>query len=936
MGRQLVRQLLISSAVVALGLCAPPVDAQVVTGTITGVVSDDSRAALPEVSVTVTSPALPGGPGTSVTNAQGAYRFSTLPPGVYELEVARPGFTTHVHTDLWVTVGGTIELNITLGVEPVAEAITVTGVTQVVDPRQTGVGRSLGREALETLPTSRQKVTAFLGTLPGVALGNYNSGLNPVIMGSNSTDSSYMVDGMLTNHPSNGLAWAYYDMDAAEEVNLVALGASVEYQQAQGGVMNYVSKAGTNVFRGDGSVYWAPPGLTSVPVTRPCDCPLGETGFKLYKYLDYAAHIGGPIVKNRLWFHGGQTNTGPAIRYPGQPDRPADQQWIKSEVRNTAKVTWRINDRMQFQQSLYYEWWNWLSPDFPTTTTPLEASARYTGDMRYFGSEFTATLSPSSVLTARFFHQSIPYGFNGLGPNLNADTESLQTPGHLDTFTGVSHSNYTAGPSQAYEPIRDDVNVKLNHFVSGSRVDHSIRFGVQIARNLDTGQQVWPGGVLYRDFNGAPDQAQYQSPLVYAAESRSQGVWVEDELTMGRLTMTPGVRFDRMEAISPAAPVVDPAAYSGTDGLCRCNQSFGETGATIPGLGEMFTWNKVSPRMGINLRLTSDSRTVLRGTAGRYYRTVFLNDFAGMHPGITPVTLARFDPATSAYTTIISVTDSTANLAVDANVEAPYTDQYSIGIDREVVRHLGLSATYVHKTSSDHIGWRDIGGIYGTQTVTSPAGPVTVYPLLNAPSERKFLRTNGAGFFSRYNGLVLSAYRRLATHWMLNVNYAYSKTEGLQVPGTTVFASTVGQDPNDYVNLTGRLTPNDRPHVLSVTGSYEFREIGVQVSGNLALMSGLPYAPQIQVVLPQGRRNVNFDEPGSYRLPSEEWLFLRASKLLFRNGPRRLELGVELRNTLQETSDGSLASRVFSSPNFGQQTTWPVPRQLLFRAKGYF
>ena len=220
--------------------------------------------------------------------------------------------------------------------------------------------------------------------------------------------------------------------------------------------------------------------------------------------------------------------------------------------------------------------------------------------------------------------------------------------------------------------------------------------------------------------------------------------------------------------------------------------------------------------------------------------------------------------------------------------------------------------------------------------MTSPAGPVTVYPLMNAPSARRFLRTNGPGFFSRYDGLVLSAYRRLANRWMLNLNYTYSKTEGLQPTGSSVFATTVGQDPNDYVNLTGRLSPNDRPQVLTATGSYDVPKIDIQVSGNLALMSGLPYAPQIQVVLPQGRRNINFDVPGSYRLPSEQWLFLRVSKILFRSGPRRLELGVELRNTLQQTSDGSLASRIFSSPNFGQQTTWPIPRQLLFRVKGYF
>ena len=171
-----MRQWLISSVVVGMCFCARSLDAQVVTGTITGVVSDDSRAVLPDVTITVTSPALPGGPVTSVTNAQGAYRFSTLPPGVYELEVSRPGFTTYVEKDLWVTVGGTIERNVTLGVAALVETITVSGVTPVVDPRQTGVARSLGREAVETLPTARQKVTAYLGTLPGVALGNYNSG----------------------------------------------------------------------------------------------------------------------------------------------------------------------------------------------------------------------------------------------------------------------------------------------------------------------------------------------------------------------------------------------------------------------------------------------------------------------------------------------------------------------------------------------------------------------------------------------------------------------------------------------------------------------------------------------------------------------------------------------------------------------------------------
>ena len=143
-----MRPWLISSVVVGMCFCPRSVDAQVVTGTITGVVSDDSRAALPEVTITVTSSALPGGAVTSVTDAHGTYRFSTLPPGVYEMEVWLPGFARYVEKDLWVTVGGTIERNVTLGLATLAEAITVSGATPVVDSRQTGVAGILGREAV--------------------------------------------------------------------------------------------------------------------------------------------------------------------------------------------------------------------------------------------------------------------------------------------------------------------------------------------------------------------------------------------------------------------------------------------------------------------------------------------------------------------------------------------------------------------------------------------------------------------------------------------------------------------------------------------------------------------------------------------------------------------------------------------------------------------
>ena len=906
------------------------VEAQVLTGNLIGVIRDESRAVLPGVTLTLSSPALPGGPQTAVSNAQGEYRFTGLPPGLYELTVNLAGFSIYVEKDLAVTVAGTIERNVGLKLASVAETITVSGQTPVVDTREVGVSKSLPADIVEAIPHSRMgSPAAFMATLPGVTSGNYNRIGGANVMGSADRETSYLSDGILSNGVTGGAAYNYLDFDAIEDINVVTLGASSEYQQAQGGVMNMVTKAGTNTFRADGLHYWAPASLSSSPITLPCNCPLGETGFKLYKYVDFGYHAGGPIKKDRFWYFGGVSNAGPSYRNPGQPDQPEEYQWVRDEYRSNHKFTLKLSSKMNFSQVVYYEWWHWSDPDFPTFTNPLETVLWYTGDIKSAASELTATITPTTVLTARYTLNDTPYGYIAFGPNLQHDSVSLVTPGRTDLLTGVNSVNN--GPAYAVQSRRDDVSVKLNHYISGSRMSHNVRTGVQIARNRGFRQDVVPGGVVYQDQNSAPFQAQFTPPSTDGYRYVAQGVWAEDEMTFGqRLTITPGVRFDRMKATSPEAPIIDPTVSIGDGALCNCVQSFPFTGQSVPGLGDLVTWTTVAPRVGFNYKLTEDGKTVLRATTGRYYRPIFLSEFAGQHPGIANTTLTSYNAATGTYSNLISVTDPNVNLAVDPNMDPPYTDQYSIGVDRELANNLGMSVTYVHKESSDQIGWRDVGGVYGTQTVTAPNGqPVTVYPLLNSASARRFVRTNGDGFFSKYNGLMLSLSRRLANRWAGNMNYTYSAAEGLQPTGTT------GRDPNDLVLLAGRDTI-DRPHIFNLSGSYEIPKVEVQVSGNMALTSGRPYGAQFQVRLPQGQRNVYFEAPGAYSRPSQQWLHLRINKILFRSGPHRIELGAELRNALQETSIDNLITSVFSSPNFGKAAQWATPRQLMFRIRAYW
>ena len=128
-----------------------------------------------------------------------------------------------------------------------------------------------------------------------------------------------------------------------------------------------------------------------------------------------------------------------------------------------------------------------------------------------------------------------------------------------------------------------------------------------------------------------------------------------------RLTLKVGVRYDYMKGVSP-----DVAAF---------DNNLEETGETIQGLGEMFKWHTFSPRAGVNVKLTNDDKTVLRGTVGRYYRPIDLERFHRSLSGCLDAgSLQAYNQATRQYDIFISSVSPNANLAVDSNMDAPYTD----------------------------------------------------------------------------------------------------------------------------------------------------------------------------------------------------------------------------------------------------------------------
>jgi hypothetical protein len=318
-------------------------------------------------------------------------------------------------------------------------------------------------------------------------------------------------------------------------------------------------------------------------------------------------------------------------------------------------------------------------------------------------------------------------------------------------------------------------------------------------------------------------------------------------------------------------------------------------------------------------------------------------DISPAHLGNTPITTTAFDPATGGYTKLVSVVDSNINVRVDPNTRSPRTDEYSIGVDREIARRLSVAVAYIHKTGRDFIGWIDTGGQYREETRTMRDGRIVpVQVLVNSTADRRFLVTNPAGYSLKYDGLVLAAEKRMSNGWQAFASYTFSRVYGLQssnganaaggqfgqsstIAGDVIF----GRDPNDLTNARGRL-PNDRPHMFRVMGSVDLPRTGLAIAANMQYFSGKPWAATTQITLPQGDQRIFLEPRGSRRLSSQWLLDLRVSRKILSSSVGRIELLLDVLNVLNSTAEEGLATDNLYSSNFGRPTVFTDPRRAMF------
>ncbi len=308
-------------------LAAPGLAAQqTTTGSISGRVVDSQNLPVPGATVTVVSPQ---GDRTFTTDTDGRFFAPYLTPGQYEIKVELSGFRQVDRKDIQLRLGQAIDLTLPMTVGELTETVQVSAETPVIDSSTTTTGATLDSELLSRIPVGR-RFSDSLYLAPGVSSGGQVGQANPSIAGGSGLENNYVVDGVNITNGGYGALGSYsivfgslgngLPFDFMKSAQVKTGGYEAEYGQATGGVVNVVTKSGSNRLTGSLFGYFRPDSFeasrTQVQTTN------GTVNITGTREDDSGGEVGGPIVPNKLFFFGavdGQTNRTDYIAPNGFP-----------------------------------------------------------------------------------------------------------------------------------------------------------------------------------------------------------------------------------------------------------------------------------------------------------------------------------------------------------------------------------------------------------------------------------------------------------------------------------------------------------------------------------------------------------------------------------------------------------------------------------------
>jgi hypothetical protein len=324
--------------------------AQVQTGSILAKANDAQGAVVPGVAVTISSPVLVSGTMTSTTDAGGACRFPSLPPGTYSVKMELQGFQSVIRENIVVAVGQTTPVDLAMNVAALQESVTVTGASPVIDTTNANVNVTLSQDLLQRTPNGRDIWSLMEYKVPGLVsqrpdVGGTAGGLQGAMVARGTTNgqNSQYLNGVNVGDPSAiGFAGYYYDYDAFEELQ-ISTGAHDISMPTSGVFLNMTTKTGGDHWQGKAAYYWEGDATQS----RNIDSELAALGFRPEtNTVDFVSDVtfnaGGPLVKDKVRFFGSFRDWRVHINVPAAfSETVLDETNITSGLGN---VTWQINN----------------------------------------------------------------------------------------------------------------------------------------------------------------------------------------------------------------------------------------------------------------------------------------------------------------------------------------------------------------------------------------------------------------------------------------------------------------------------------------------------------------------------------------------------------------------------------------------------------------